>query len=84
MRWFKLKWGQQHPKWILIAKQAITKLYNEYKQRYVNEAIQLVAPEQSQTEFEQYNDLEDDYDSSDDLERFLREERATKDTNPLQ
>jgi len=84
MRWFELKWGQQHPKWIPIAKQAITKLYNEYKQRHVDEAIQPVAPEQSQTEFEQYNDLEDDYDSSDDLERFLREERAPKDTNPLQ
>lgn len=83
MRWFESKWSRSHPEWIATARSAIQGLYNDYKQRHSHEALQPSQPSKERSEFEQYNDLEDDYDCTDDLERFLREERTPKGTNPL-
>jgi hypothetical protein len=82
MRWFELKWSESHPQWISEARAAITSLYNEYKQRHIDEAIQPSLPNKELTEFERYNLLDDEHEL-DDLERFLREERAPSSTNPL-
>jgi hypothetical protein len=83
MKFFKVKWQTTHPEWIPDTKAAITTLYNEYKRRHADEAIIPAQPTKELTKFERYSLLEDDYDTMDDLERYLREERAPKDTNPL-
>ena len=85
MRWFEVKWSKEHPDWIPIAREAVTSLYNEYKLRHADEVLTTGAPTAAElSEFERYNMLEDDYDMDDDLERYLREERAPASTNPLQ
>lgn len=61
----------------------MTSLYNDYKRRHADEALVSSKPLKQLTKFEKYNLLEDDYDVTDDLERFLREDRAPADTNPL-
>lgn len=83
MKWFESKWFKSHPQWITNAKEAVTSLYNEYKRRHADEALVLSEPGKELTEFERYNLLEDDYDNNDDLDRYLREERTPKDTDPL-
>ena len=40
-------------------------------------------PVKELSEFEQYNRIEDEHSLTDDLERYLREERAPEGTNPL-
>jgi hypothetical protein len=83
MKWFESKWSKSHPVWINDAKKAVTSLYNEYKQRHADEALAPVAPSKELTEFERYNLLDNDYDNDDDLERYLREDRAPAKTNPF-
>ena len=83
MRWFKAKWSKTHPQWIVAAKKAVYSFYNEYKRRHADEALTAGKPSKDLTEFERYNRLEDDYDDTDDLDRYLHEDRASSDTNPL-
>jgi hypothetical protein len=83
MAWFEHKWKEQHAHWINDAKDAVTSLYNEYKRRHADEALLAIQPAKELSEFEQYNVLEDEYSLYDDLERYLREERAPANTNPL-
>jgi hypothetical protein len=83
MKWFDAKWQKTHPGWIAEAGDAVTSLYSEYKRRHADEALMVNQPARKLTEFERYNLLDNDYDTTDDLERFLREERAPASTNPL-
>jgi hypothetical protein len=83
MAWFEAKWKEEHPQWITDAKDTVTSLYNEYKRQHADEALIAHQPDKELSEFEQYNLLEDDYSQNDDLERYLREERAPAGTNPL-
>ena len=83
MKWFESKWRQHHPEWIDQAKTDITTLYNSYKRRHADEVQLTATPSRELTKFERYNLLEDDYDATDDLERYFREERAPAGTNPL-
>ena len=83
LKWFESKWKQSHPEWLPELKTAVEELYNEYKLRHADEALTTKQSTIELTEFEQYNLLEDDYATDDDLERFLREERAPPGTNPL-
>jgi len=83
MKWFESKWSKTHPVWITNARKAVTLLYNEYKQRHADDALAPVAPPKELSEFERYNLLDNDYDTDDDLERYLREDRAPAKTNPL-
>ena len=83
MAWFERKWKDEHPQWIDDAKDAIYSFYSEYKRRHADEALQANQPIKELSDFEQYNLLEDEYSQSDDLERYLGEERAPAGTNPL-
>ena len=71
-----MKWSKEHPDWIPTAKDDVTSLYNEYKRRHADELIPTAAPFLERSEFERYNTLGEDYDITNDLERYLREERA--------
>jgi hypothetical protein len=83
MAWFEHKWKEQHPQWIDDAKDAVNSLYDGYKRRHADEALLTNQPVKELSEFKQYNRIEDDYSLTDDLERYLREERALEGTNPL-
>ena len=83
MAWFEAKWKEQHPQWVEDAKKAIYSLYDEYKQRHADEALLTNQPSKELSEFELYNRIEDEHSLTDDLERYLREERAPAGTNPL-
>ena len=83
LAWFEAKWTAMHPTWITKAKKAIYSLYSEYKRRYADEAIIASVSAEDLTDFERYNLLEDEHSLNDDMERYIREERAPKDTNPL-
>jgi hypothetical protein len=83
MAWFEKKWIDEHPEWITAAKEAVNALYNEYKRRHADEAFVAHQSTKVLSDFERYNLLEDDYSQNDDLQRYLREERAPAGTNPL-
>jgi hypothetical protein len=85
LRWFKEHW-KQHPEWIPAAKKAIEELYNQYKERYSDEATAIDhrrLQDDKLTEFERYNRLVDDQLTDDELERYLSEPREAADINPL-
>ena len=83
MAWLEAKWRQHHPLWITAAKDAVYSLYDEYKRRHADEALITSQSTTELSDFERYNLLEDEHSLSDDLERYLREERAPAGTNAL-
>lgn len=85
MRWFEKQWRRSHPHWIDEARDRIRELFDEYKRRHCDDVRTVTSAQRSKelTKFERYNMCDDDVETGDDLERFLREERAPKGTNPL-
>jgi hypothetical protein len=85
-RWFKKQWHEHHPQWVEEAERQITELFKDYKRRHGDE-VQMAAtaarPSKELSEFEAYNALEDDAFEGDDLQRYLSEAPAPKDTNPV-
>ena len=84
MRWFEEHWGDKEH-WIRDCKEAIAALYQEYKRRHGDDAVALTstATAEELSEFDQYNTLCDEAAVSDELTRYLREERQPKHVDPL-
>jgi hypothetical protein len=79
-------WSDEHPEWIPEAKVKIRELYQEYKRRHGDEFMATAIDEVTGTElseFERYNRLKSNAFGGDELERYLRDERAPQDDNPL-
>lgn len=86
MRWFEDKWSDEHPDWILTMKEEVEELYQEYKVRHAEEldaVATAAATEKELTAFERYNLIKDDVYESNELARYLREDRQSADVNPL-
>ena len=86
MQWFEEHWGDEHPNWIPEAKVKIKELFQEYKRRHSDEVAATAIDEitgKELSEFERYNRLKSSAFDGDELERYLREERAPQDDNPL-
>jgi hypothetical protein len=86
MQWFEKHWKQQHPQWVVKARQQIEELYKDYKRRHGDEILACNTAAYQGVElsdFDRYNTIDDESYNSDELERYLREERASKDTNPI-
>lgn len=86
MHWFEAHWNDEHPDWIVDAKVKIRELYQEHKRRHGDEVGTTAASgpiSKELSEFERYNRLKATTSQGDELERYLRNERAADDTNPL-
>ena len=75
-----------HPAWIPEAKKKVKELFQEYKRRHTDEVVSSAVNEETGkelTEFERYNRLKASAFDGDELERYLRDERAPHGDNPL-
>ena len=83
IRQFNEKQSAVHSDQIVEAKTAVYSLYNEYRRRHANEAIRPLGPVKELSKFHKYNRVKPDYESSDDLDRYLCKDLALEDADLL-
>jgi hypothetical protein len=85
--WFKKQWDLEYPTWITNVKKVVKQCFAQYEVRHANLAIEPQCVEESDmhdlTEFERYNLILDDTPLLDELERYLKEDRAPPRVNVL-